>query len=306
MGLGELILIIDANAKNRQILSRICRLIGIEAHKTGSWSKALLHLKRRYYDIIILSLDIPDSTGPEMIQMVRRFGLDSCIILTARFAEHRKIVKCLNVGAYDTILKPISVEWARLIISRAIERRSYYDDAQKMDHYWKLSIFDELTRMHNHRYFHYTLTKAINSAQRYGYPVSLLIMDLDNFKSYNDNYGHLAGDEVLRGLGAYFSRAIRAGDMVARYGGEEFVMILPHTNKSGARAMAEKLRGEVERMEFTPRGLTPPAQITISVGVASFPSDARTKDDLIKVADMALYKAKREDKNKVCCGKAAK
>lgn len=301
MGVGELALIVEHNAKTRGTLTRICHRIGVATHGASSWREAELRIKKRYYDFIILDIDLPGSSCIETIRAIRRLGLDPCILVTAPFKSSAAVVSCLKAGAYDTILKPIRGEWARVIISRALERRRFYDDAQKKDHYWKLSIFDELTRIHNHRYFHYLLTKGINSAQRHRYPLSLLMMDLDNFKEYNDRYGHLAGDEVLKTLGPFFSGSIRAGDIVARYGGEEFAMILPHTNKSGARVMAEKLRRQVERLEFTPHGVAPHARLTISIGVASFPLDAKTKDELIKVADMALYCAKRENKNKVCC-----
>jgi diguanylate cyclase (GGDEF)-like protein len=301
MKVGQRILIIEKDAQSRQKLYRACRAISPETHRATSWPKAQAHLKKHYHDIIIIGLDTPHILNIEIIRLIRHFGLDSCILISALHKDVDKIVECLSVGAYDVILKPINEEWAKITITRAIERRRYYDDAQKKDHYWKLSIFDELTRIHNHRYFHHSLTQALSSAHRYHFPLSVLLMDLDNFKQYNDRYGHLAGDQVLRVLGGFLSKLIRSGDMVARYGGEEFALILPHTNKKGAMAMAEKLRKAVEALEFNPKDAGPPAQLTTSIGVASFPRDARSKDELLRKADSALYKAKRANKNRVCC-----
>ncbi len=294
------ILIIEKDAQSREKLYRACRTISPETHRAASWSKAQAHLKKHYHDIIIIGLDTPHSLNVETIRLIRHFGLDSCILISTFYKDVDKIVECLGVGAYDVIPKPVNEEWAKITITRAIERRRYYDDAQKKDHYWKLSIFDELTRIHNHRFFHHSLTQALSSAQRYRFPLSVLLMDLDNFKQYNDLYGHLAGDQVLRVLGGFLSKLIRSGDMVARYGGEEFAFILPHTHKRGALAMAEKLRREVESLEFDPKGVGPSTHLTTSIGVASFPQDARSKDELLRRADNALYKAKRNNKNTVC------
>jgi diguanylate cyclase (GGDEF)-like protein len=298
---GQRILIIEKDAESRNKLYRACRAISPETHRAASWLRAQAYLKKHYHDIIIIGLDKPHSLNIETIRLVRHLGLDSCILISGSYKNADKIVECLSVGAYDVILKPVNEEWAKITITRAIERRRFYDDAQKKDHYWKLSIFDELTRIHNHRYFHHSLTQALSSAQRYRFPLSVLLMDLDNFKQYNDRHGHLAGDQVLRVLGGFLSKLIRSGDMVARYGGEEFAFILPHTSKRGAMAMAEKLRKAVEALEFNPKGIGPSEHLTTSIGVASFPQDARSKDELLRKADVALYKAKRADKNMVCC-----
>lgn len=295
------ILIIEKDEESRGKLYRACRAISKETHRAASWPKAQAHLKKHYHDIIIIGLDTPHILNIETIRLIRHFGLDSCILISASYKDVDKIVECLGVGAYDVILKPIDEEWVKITITRAIERRRFYDDAQKKDHYWKLSIFDELTRIHNHRYFHYSLSQALSSANRYNFPLSVMLMDLDNFKQYNDRHGHLAGDQVLRVLGGFLSKLIRSGDMVARYGGEEFALILPHTNKKGAMAMAEKLRKAVEALEFSPKGVGSSAYLTTSIGVASFPKDARSKDELLRKADAALYKAKRKTKNMVCC-----
>ena len=295
----ERALIVDRRGTSAETLMEVCRRIGLVAAEVRSWSEARAELGARYHDLVILCLDPGGRPGVEMIREIREMGLDSCIIITATPGRFRTIVSCLVQGAYDTILTPIRGEWAEIVIRRAIERRRYYAGARMKDHYRRLSIFDELTRIHNHRYFHQALARGISAAARYGYPFSLLLMDLDGFKDYNDAHGHLAGDEALRAMGSLLGRSIRAGDIAARYGGEEFALLLSHTNKKRAIAVAERLRAATEELHRSRAGRRMPAPVTIRIGVAAFPDDGRTRDVLVLKADKALYRAKRAGKNRV-------
>ncbi|MCP4364556.1 MAG: diguanylate cyclase [Planctomycetes bacterium] len=164
----------------------------------------------------------------------------------------------------------------------------------------RLSVVDELTGLYNRRRFHELLNFAIARSKRYGQPLSLLFFDLDDFKDYNDSYGHLEGDVVLKKLADCAWKQIRQDiDFCCRLGGEEFTVILPETSKAGARNVAERIRKEVKRLEFHPKtvkGTSGPSKMTISVGVAEFNNDdAHT---LVDRADRAMYKAKRQGKNK--------
>ena len=130
-------------------------------------------------------------------------------------------------------------------------------------------------------------------------PVSLLIMDVDFFKNYNDTLGHPAGDEVLRQLSAILKHTVRDNDIVARYGGEEFAIILPSTGKKGAAALAERIRKKVEKHKFPDEEVQPNGTLTISIGCATYPDDAVIMEDLIVAADRALYSAKAQGRNRV-------
>ena len=231
-------LVVDGRTASRGGILLVCRRIGLSATTAPSWPEARVELQARYYDLVILCLDLRGHPGVEMIREIREMGLDSCILVTAPPRHFKMIVSCLKHGAYDTILTPVREEWAGITVTRAIERRRYYAGARMKDHYRRLSIFDELTSIHNHRYFHQSLSRGVSAALRYGYPFSVLLFDLDNFKAYNDRHGHLAGDEALRVMGAFLAKSIRAGDIAARYGGEEFALILTHTEKPGALIVA--------------------------------------------------------------------
>lgn len=158
---------------------------------------------------------------------------------------------------------------------------------------------DELTGVYNHRFFQDSLTQQLESAHRQNQSVSLLLLDIDYFKYYNDLYGHLAGDKILAQMGDILKASVRTGDVVARYGGEEFAVILPNTSEQQAILVAEKIRREVEEASFEGEQNQPNGKITVSIGVSVYPHKAKSKTELINSADDALYRAKFFNKNRV-------
>jgi diguanylate cyclase (GGDEF)-like protein len=187
-------------------------------------------------------------------------------------------------------LRLISIITSIFLVS--IENAKLYQEAEK------LSITDGLTKLYNHRYFQERLSMEIKRIDRYQGNLSLIMADIDYFKKINDLYGHAQGDLTLQEVGELIKKNFRETDIVARYGGEEFAIILPETNSNGAKIAAERLRKLIEEHNFT-LGKKKNLKITISCGIAEYPAQATTKEELIKNADMALYKAKKEGKNKV-------
>ena len=159
----------------------------------------------------------------------------------------------------------------------------------------ELAVRDGLTGIYNHREFQRHLGVELEESRRSGDPLAMLLMDVDRFKSVNDTQGHQAGDAVLRGVTARLSQAARPTDLVARYGGDEFVILLPRTSRSGAMAMAERIRGLVATPAAAGETRTP--DVTVSIGIAVCPDHAQSKDDLIREADDALYAAKHAGGN---------
>jgi diguanylate cyclase (GGDEF)-like protein len=170
-------------------------------------------------------------------------------------------------------------------------------EAKYHEEIYRMTIVDGLTQIHNKRYLFEALEKELIRARRYDRQLSLLIFDIDYFKNINDQYGHLAGDHVLRELARIVQERIRRDEVFARYGGEEFVIVLPETPLAGGVALAENLRGRVETHPFSFQGERIP--VTISVGCAML-SEEKTAADLIQRADDKLYEAKRGGRNRVC------
>jgi diguanylate cyclase (GGDEF)-like protein len=154
------------------------------------------------------------------------------------------------------------------------------------------------TGLANRRAFDHALEAEINRAGRHGYPLSLLILDIDSFKLYNDAFGHPAGDERIKAIADLLMRNMRGPDIAARYGGEEFAVILPHTNKSGALTLAERIRAAAQAQAPAPAsGSQPVSGYTLSIGVATFPEDGLTPDAVLLAADNAELAGKRAGKN---------
>jgi diguanylate cyclase (GGDEF)-like protein len=170
-------------------------------------------------------------------------------------------------------------------------------EAKYHEEIYRMTIVDGLTQIHNKRYLFEALDKELIRARRYDRQLSLLIFDIDYFKNINDQYGHLAGDHVLRELARIVQERIRRDEVFARYGGEEFVIVLPETPLAGGVALAENLRGRVETHPFSFQGERIP--VTISVGCAML-SEEKSAADLIQRADDKLYEAKRGGRNRVC------
>jgi diguanylate cyclase (GGDEF)-like protein len=181
------------------------------------------------------------------------------------------------------------------ICAGAIQNAHYFEKAQQ------LAYIDGLTGIYNRRYFEMQIGTEIERASRYDGRLAIIMIDIDHFKRLNDEFGHLLGDEVLRQVSGVFGQQLRKVDVVCRYGGEEFAILVPQTSGGNALEVAEKLRRMVEAYRFP--GV--PVKVTISAGVAEFPTHGRTRDELVAAADAALYVSKDAGRNRVSPAAAA-
>ncbi|MDA8168534.1 MAG: sensor domain-containing diguanylate cyclase [Nitrospiraceae bacterium] len=176
----------------------------------------------------------------------------------------------------------------------AIKKTALYEEVQE------LAVKDGLTRLYNHRAFQDKLSFEMERSRRFNHTLGILMIDADDFKLYNDAYGHQAGDEALKAIAEIITQNVRQADFAARYGGEEFVVILVESSQEAAMRTADRIRQSVETRGFFPGGPGgKDKNLTVSIGVASYPLDASDKDSLVKEADSALYLAKRKGKNRV-------
>lgn len=218
-----------------------------------------------------------------------------------------KLFGMLSFSSIETRDKPFSGEDAELLqlmaewVGGEIERennRAALENQQKAlleanNQLEALATHDPLTGVKNRRAFNEKLAEEWSRATRYGTPLSLVLMDVDKFKSYNDTFGHPAGDEVLKKVARTLMAAVRTTDFFARYGGEEFVLILPNTDADGAMILAERLRQKIEGAAWKER------PVTASMGIASITPDIKNPPDLTQAADNALYASKENGRNRV-------
>ena len=178
----------------------------------------------------------------------------------------------------------------------ALERAEWQERASEFE---QMSITDPLTGLPNRRYLEERLMDELNRSKRYDYAMSFLMIDVDDFKAYNDKNGHQAGDEALRLTAHCLKAALRSADVAMRYGGEEFCILLPQTALAEAGAIAERIRHRVSSTRF-PRGQSQPlGRVTVSIGVSTFSSVVDTSEQIIAAADRALFQAKNMGKDRV-------
>jgi two-component system, cell cycle response regulator len=209
-------------------------------------------------------------------------------------------VRGIELGVDDFLVKPVNKEILSARVKALLKKKEYFDrltfEYEKALH---SAVTDKLTGLYNHGYFKQFLKLEIERSLRQRHALTLMMLDIDDFKYYNDTLGHLAGDKILHELGLVIHQTVRKIDMAARYGGEEFTVVLPYTSTKGAIVVAERLRQTVETYPFSYKTSLPLKTLTISIGIASFQSDVKTIEKLIERSDIALYKAKEEGKNRV-------
>jgi two-component system cell cycle response regulator len=298
------ILLAEDDPVTRMLMTRFLKKAGYEVDAVSNGSEALDKMTARYYPMLVTDWEMPEMDGASLCKAVRNLQLDGyvyALLLTARDSKDN-IIAGLEAGADDYLIKP--VHEAELIARLNAGRRIL-----NLEHSLRvanqrnriLSITDALTGAYNRRYLMEQLPRELERCRRYGYPLSVLMCDIDLFKTINDARGHAAGDEVLQQFAARAQKSIRSNsDWVARYGGEEFLIVLPETGQAGAVTVAEKIRTVTAATPFATR--TGDAAVTASFGVASTgaqgPDIGLRVDALIRCADECLYRSKQSGRDR--------
>jgi diguanylate cyclase (GGDEF)-like protein len=248
-------------------------------------------------DIILLDIEMPDLDGFAFLQRLRKHSplRDVPVIFVTH--QHSEVVetRCLAAGAVDFISKPFS---PLVVLARTLTHLKLKFQADLL----RAGAFeDDLTGLHNRRFLDVRLNEEWRRTVRQGHALSVLMIDVDFFKNYNDHYGHAGGDEVLRQVAeALRAQLRRPGDLVARYGGEEFMCVLPQTELASARLLAHRCLEAVRHLRLAHANRPEPAWVTISVGLAERTTiSANALQDLIEAADQALYEAKGDGRDTV-------
>ncbi|MFA5099627.1 MAG: diguanylate cyclase [Candidatus Omnitrophota bacterium] len=270
-----------------------------DIYNLESFDKAQELYKSGNFHTIVTELDPKENNAVEVVSKLQSADSDIPIIVVTTYDSVPVAVEAMKAGAYDYITKPFNLDELRLVVAHALERQQLKEEVKEKRHFQEMAIMDGLTGIYNRAYFDELIRREEDRARRYPQKFSLLMIDLDDFKQYNDSYGHPAGDCILKNIAHLLSRTIRTSDFAARYGGEEFVIITPHTDKVHASVLASRLLSMVSR-EVIPVDENTRVSVTISVGLATFGDDAAGRDALVQSADKALYQAKLLGKNRVC------
>jgi len=284
------VLIVDDDDMIRVLMNDFMATLGYQCHTASSGPEALEILERHTVDVVITDIIMPGMDGLELTQKIKE-KYDYEIIVMTGFAGEYSYEEVIQRGASDFVFKPVRYEELHLRLQRVLRERSMREKLEQ------LAITDDLTRLFNTRHFYRRLSEEMDRAVRYDHPVSLLMLDIDYFKIYNDTYGHLEGNTVLTRLGHIICSGLRRLDSAYRYGGEEFTVILPETDGPGACHVARRLSEAIAGERFYPTE-DKAVGITVSIGIAEYQPDEEL-EAFIKRADLAMYKSKQKGRNRI-------
>jgi len=265
-------------------------------------ARALLQVPDGNFDLMIVSLSLENADGLRLCSQVR--SLDRTrhlpIMIIVEPGEEGRLLRGLDMGVNDYIARPVDPNELLARVRTQIKRKRYTDHLRtRLEETVEMAILDPLTALHNRRYLNSHLKTLFEEAAQRGKPLSVLVLDIDHFKTINDSHGHDAGDSVLREFAMRLRRNIRGIDLACRLGGEEFVVVMPDTDLAKAYLVGERLRQCIAAAPFFAGERVGGLDVTASVGVAAleFPDD--TPELILKRADQALYCAKRDGRNRV-------
>ena len=258
------------------------------------------------YDLFIVSLGLKDFDGLRLCSQIRSLERTRHlpILMIADLEDRARVLRGLDLGVNDYLLRPIERNEMLARIRSQLRRKRYADALREnVQASIELAVVDPLTSLNNRRYFESHLAALLDHATGGGRPLSLMILDIDHFKSVNDSYGHDVGDEVLKAFAQRVKNVIRQADLLCRLGGEEFVVVMPDTPLAIAAKVAERVRAQVGGRLFTIEDGRRAIPVTVSIGIAEFIKDP-DPDALFKRADRALYSSKLEGRNRVTAAAA--
>jgi len=304
---AQTILVVDDEPANIQALGTLLKdEYRIQVATSGEKALAIVNdAEQPLPDLILLDIQMPGIDGYEVCRRLKRDpDTDSAVVIfvTARDSERDEELG-LTLGAVDFISKPISPAIVRARVDTHMNLK------RKTDMLERFALLDGLTGIHNRRYFDEQLGKELARTLREDRPLSVIMMDIDHFKAFNDHYGHGAGDKCLQKVAQALTDTLsRPSDALCRYGGEEFVALLPGSDIDGARVVAERLRQAVEALAIGHEYSETGSVVTVSLGVSTAVPDRpknpdenleSDSDSVLKRADEALYRAKRAGRNRV-------
>ncbi len=300
---GAKVLIVDGQQRRAQ---RIADQLREDGHETEIVADSAAALKRGQeqsgLDLAIVHIDLAGQDGLRLCGQLRsqEATRQLPLLLVLDESELPRLAKGLELGVSDYLIEPIDRNELRARVRTQIRRRRYYHRLRNLlDRSVSMAYTDPLTGVYNRRYLKAHLERKLMEMSDSNKPVSILLFDLDRFKSVNDDLGHDAGDVVLKEVCRRVGGGVRGFDLLARYGGEEFVVIMPDTDAEAALMVAERLRHTVGDKRFSVPGQPEGITVTLSGGVATATDPMETGDELLKRADEALYRAKRGGRDQV-------
>ncbi len=295
------ILIVDDEPDSCEFVSACLSAEGYNCATANTAQEALDLVRDRDFDLAVLDVHLGETTGLDLLPKIREYRSDIAAVVVTGADDRATAIRALELGAQSYVIKPFEPNEVIVNVASALEhRRLVLQSRLRQAELEEAANTDQLTGLLNRRSFDFHVQRECNRAERYGRSLCLLFIDVDDFKQYNDLYGHKEGDVVLARLGAVLQEHLRASDTAFRFGGEEFVALLPETGNAGAIRCAERVRELFANTEFRPErgnGAGKDAvHKTVSIGAVRYEA-ALGPEEFVRRADEAMYRAKRRGKD---------
>ena len=283
------VLIVDDEQETLDLIEEYLVVRDFDVTTTMSGEQAVAIVQKDLFHIAIVDLHLPGMTGAELLKSMKNIRSDVQVVMITGYGTIRDAVECMKLGASDFITKPILLDHLHLTIRRILEEVRLKEEAELADYYRNLSRTDELTGLYNFRHLMSVLKNEVSRHMRYNRTLSLAMIDIDDFKKYNDAKGHEEGNELLIRLAHVFKHNTRNCDILARYGGEEFIIIFPETSIEEALVVSQRICSTVEST----------LGVSVTMGLSSLPKDSSEPHEIIRIADAAMYWGKIHGKNQI-------
>lgn len=296
---GRLLIVEDRSGLAELLVAALRDMHSVEVEADAQ--AALIRLAEGEYDLAVVGLDLAGFDALRLCSQLRSLERTRAlpILLAAEPEGRARILRALDLGINDYLLRPIDRNELVARVRTQLRRKRYADALREnMQYALELAVVDALTGLNNRRFLKSHLASALDRAAHVGRPLSLMLVDVDHFKSVNDTYGHDVGDEVLRTLAQRIRRVVRSADLVCRLGGEEFVIVMSDTPLTVATRIAERVRVSVQSSPFKIGAAAGFLSVTVSIGLAERGAGANP-DALMRRADKALYDSKAAGRNRV-------
>ena len=286
------VLIVDDAPDTLEIIQKLLHYEGYDVAMASTGEEGVKKVEDEKPEVVLMDINLPGIDGTEALRRIRIINPLQCVIMLTAFATVDNAVRALKEGASDFVKKPFENEHLIHIVNQCLEKYKTLKEKEKLEEeVRRLSVTDDLTSLYNHRHFFKTLEAELVRLRRQKTSLSLLMFDLDNFKNYNDRYGHLEGDKVLKNVGEIVKHSIRYNvDSGYRYGGDEFAVLLIGASMDQAMTIAERIRSSIEQTKFQ--------NVTVSIGLSEY-RDHFDLEGFVKSADNALYTAKHSGGNRI-------
>jgi diguanylate cyclase (GGDEF)-like protein len=310
------VLVADDDISIRSLIAEVLGDDGFDVTTAANGDEAWQQFEKGGHEIVLTDIRMPLLDGLQLLQRIRTKAPMTRVLILTSFASIASSVQALKDGAFDYLIKPFeSLDAVSHAVERAVENiesarereaalvdsliRKNMELGQLNKVFHDLASRDGLTGLYNHRFIQNTLQLEFERAQTNGHPLSVIVLDVDHFKDYNDSHGHLMGDYVLKTLADLLQHNARDIDVVARWGGEEFVIVCPKCTPESAHALAARLCKTIAAYPFEGRETQPKRYVSVSAGVAAMTHRTLDPSELIRAADAAVYEVKRNGRDGV-------